>query len=196
MIPAPHEIPSYGPAATLAANLQALVPPLGTDRLLLRAPRIDDFDLFAGIACSGRGAGIGGPLSRDAAWAEFMQMTGTWYLRGHGCWTVCHSGRAIGFVLIGFEPGDLEPELGFLFDAGSEGRGFAFEAARAVMDHARDDLGLATLVSYVAQDNARSVSLALRLGGARDAAAEALLPEPDCHDTRVYRYDLTQGAAR
>lgn len=191
----PHEFSPTGAAAALAGRMQSLVPVLGTDRLLLRAPKIDDFDLFAEIAGSGRAAGIGGPMSREAAWSEFMQMTGTWYLRGTGCWTVCYGGRAIGFVQIGFEPGDMEPELGFLFDAAFEGRGFAFEAARAVMTHAHETLGMTTLVSYVARDNARSIALALRLGGARDAAAEDLLPDPDRHDTNVYRYDLTGATA-
>ncbi|WP_425049373.1 GNAT family N-acetyltransferase [Psychromarinibacter sp. S121] len=191
----PHEFSPMGPAAGLADRMQSMVPVLGTDRLLLRAPRIDDFDLFAEIACSERAAGMGGPMSREAAWSEFMQMTGTWYLRGTGCWTVCNGGRAIGFAQIGFEPGDMEPELGFMFDAASEGHGFAYEAARAVMTHARETLGMTTLVSYVARDNARSISLALRLGGARDAAAEDLLPEPDRNDTNVYRYDLTGATA-
>lgn len=192
---APHEIPGLGPLAALAGRMQALVPPLATERLLLRAPKIDDFDLFAGIAGSERGAGIGGPMEREAAWAAFMQMTGTWYLRGHGAWSICHGGRAVGFVLIGFEPGDREPELGFLLDAEAEGKGIAFEAARAVMAHARDDLGMTTLVSYVDGANARSISLALRLGARRDAEAEAALPEAD-RGTRVYRHDLTKGPAQ
>ncbi|MDF0601767.1 GNAT family N-acetyltransferase [Psychromarinibacter sp. C21-152] len=186
-----HEIPRPGPASALAAALQARIPVLTTDRLTLRAPRLEDFALHAEIACSPRGAGIGGPMSRGEAWADFIQLTGTWLLRGHGAWTVTEGGTPVGFVLIGFEPGDEEPELGYMFTEAAEGRGLAQEAARAVIAHARDALKMTTLVSCVALDNDRSARLAERLGATRDAVVEATGDGA----TRIYRYDLTKGSA-
>ena len=182
---APHERPSTGPAAALAARLQALIPVIETERLRLRAPRIGDFDAYAGIACGPRGEGIGGPMSREDAWADFMQVTGTWLLRGHGGWTIEDraTGELLGFVLIGFEPGDREPELGFLLTRDAEGRGIATEAAAAARDHGFGPLGLSSMVSYVHENNRRSIALAERLGGVRE------IPDDwDEPDTLVFRH--------
>lgn len=125
-------------------------------------------------------------MDEEAAWDDFCRMTATWLLRGHGVWVVepKAGGEVLGFVLIGCEPGDREPELGFLFRAVGEGQGYASEAARLAKTHAFVTLGLSGLVSYVAEGNERSTRLAERLGGERDLAAEAELGEGD----RVYRY--------
>ncbi|MEM9972849.1 MAG: GNAT family N-acetyltransferase [Pseudomonadota bacterium] len=188
-----HELPTPGAAEEHAVRIAGAVPVIETHRLRLRAPALADFPAFAEIAMGPRSAGIGGPMPREVAWAEFMQMTATWILRGHGWWTVEHRTDAavLGFVGLGFEPGDHEPELGYMATESSEGKGFVFEACRAAMEHARSALGLTTLVSYVDRKNTRSARLAERLGAARDAEAEALL---DPEDTAfVYRHDLAKG---
>ena len=176
MIRAPHENPATGAAASFAAKLQAALPVLETARLVLRAPCIEDFETYAAIGESDRGRYLVEDNSdRDALWLDFAQMVACWLLRGHGVWTVerKQDGKAIGFVLLGFEPGDHEPELGYLFLPEAEGHGYAQEAARAARAHAFDTLGLKTLVSTIDPDNARSIRLAERLGATRDAAAEA-----------------------
>ena len=98
-----HETPPTGAAADLAAGMQALIPVLETERLVLRAPRIEDFDAFAAMVDGPRGAFFGHPKTRADAWEIFMQLTGTWPLRGHGAWTVTDraSGTVLGMVLIG-----------------------------------------------------------------------------------------------
>ena len=168
-----HERALPGPAAAFAAALSARLPVLDTPRLRLRAPRLGDFDAWAEIFCGPAGPPLGGPFTRDQAFAEFAAAVGTWLLRGHGPWTVepRDGGAALGFVLIGFEPGDAEPELGFLFRPAAEGRGYALEAATAARDHARR-LGLPSLVSYVAPDNRRALRLADRLGARRDGVLD------------------------
>ncbi len=190
----PHECPATGPTAALAAQIQGHVPRIETARLILRAPRIEDFETYAEIACSDRATGIGGPMTRAEAWADFAQVCVTWYLRGHGGWTVVRreGGAPLGFVLIGFEPGDRAPELGFLFTAAAEGQGFAAEAAQAARDHGFGPFALESLVSYIDPANTRSIALAERLGAMRDAEAEAALgPDVVC---LVYRH--APGAAR
>ncbi len=160
-----------GPAAQ-AARVAACVPAIETARLRLRAPRASDFDTWAGIACGPRGVHMGGPMSRDAAWYDFIQIAASWMLHGHGGWTITwkDADAALGFVLIGLEPGDREPEIGWLLSEAAEGRGIAAEAAAAVRAHA-DDLGLPTLVSCIDNANRRSAALARRLGGRPDLAA-------------------------
>ncbi|MDR7123577.1 GNAT family N-acetyltransferase [Pseudotabrizicola sp. 4114] len=148
-----------------AARHGAVLPVLHTARLTLRAPRLSDFDAYRAIACSDRGQYFGGPMPVADAWDDFARMTAIWLLRGHGVWTVEAKPAVVaGFVLIGFEPGDLEPELGFMFLPGFEGKGLAFEAASAARDHAFAALGLTTLVSYIDPANLRAQSLAARMG--------------------------------
>jgi len=182
---APHEIATPGPAADVAAALRARLPVIETERLRLRAPVIEDFPVYAEITTGPRGIHVLEAPDREAAWLDFTQMIATWLLRGHGLWTVeDHAGEVQGFVLIGFEPGDHEPELGFLVRERAEGKGIAAEAATAARQWAYDTAGLATIVSTVDHGNARSCALAERLGATRDPAAET------AHDNaiRVYRH--------
>lgn len=166
---APHERSIPGPAADFAAMLGAQIPMIETARLRLRAPRLTDFDAWAEIFTGPAGRHMGGPFDRDDAFTEFAATCGLWLLRGHGVWTVepKAGGTALGFVLVGFEPGDQEPELGYLFRATAEGQGFATEAAAALRDHAFGALGMDRLVSYVDPENARSARVAERLGAVR-----------------------------
>ena len=189
---APHERPATGPAAALAARMQALVPVIETERLTLRAPRIEDFAVYLDIAGGPRSAGMGGPMTRTEAWADFIQVVGTWYLRGHGGWTIVErqTGEVLGFVLLGFEPGDREPELGYMLTEAAEGRGIATEAARAARDQGFGPFGLPSLVSYVAEDNAPSIRVAERLGALLDVPADW-----EHADTLVYRHHPPKGTA-
>lgn len=177
------ETPRPGIPAQFALALQGQLPTLATDRLILRSPRVTDFDIYAEIACSDRGQHIGGPMSREAAWFDFSQTVSTWLLHGHGLWTIGHGPDIAGFVLLGFEPGDQEPELGFMLRESAEGQGIAFEAAQAALDYAFTDLGWTTLVSYIAPENARSIALARRLGALPDGEIDE-----DGEITLVYRY--------
>lgn len=178
------ETPPSGVAATRARKTAATVPELTTERLRLRAPETADFDTFAEILCGPRGVHIG-TYTRETAWLDFAQLVATWLLRGHGLWTVepRDGGEPLGFVLLGFDQEDPEPELGYMFTARSEGRGIAFEAARAARDFAFDELGWTTLVSFVAEGNTRSAALAQRLG----ARADGKITDAD-GAMLVYRY--------
>ena len=67
----------------------------------------------------------------------------------------------------------------------AEGKGFALEAARAVMAWARDSFGWDRLVNIIDPANTRSIALGLRLGGVIDPT----LPGIDPGDV-VIRHDL------
>ncbi|GAB1377760.1 GNAT family N-acetyltransferase [Pararhodobacter aggregans] len=187
MIAAPHETPIPGPAQDAARAIAAHVPVLRTARLVLRAPRLEDFPVYAEILTGPRAEPMGEVLTRADAWDDWCRLVSLWLLRGHGIWTLeTLAGETAGFVLIGFEPGDLEPELGWFLTEAHEGQGLAEEAAQAVLAHAWGPLGLTTLVSYIAPDNARSRALARRLGAA----------PLETHDgCEVWRHHPT-GAAR
>lgn len=192
-----YQRPSTGPCARLAERMQAEVPVLTTARLTLRAPRIEDFGGFAEMVLGPRGSYFGAPGTAEEAWAIFLQLTGTWYLRGHGAWavTLSETGALLGFVLIGAEPGDREPELGWILAEEAEGKGYAQEAAEAVRAQAFGAFALPSLVSYVDAGNTRSQALARRLGATRDSAEEAamgatLAPGEHC---LVYRHHPEGG---
>ena len=169
---APHERPPTGPAAALAQRIAAQVPVLETERLWLRAPRITDFQVYARIACSQRAKFMGGPMTREEAWNDFARTSSVWLWRGHGAWIMAPKagGDPLGVVVLGFEPGDREPELGIALVQAAEGRGLALEATRAARDYAFRSLDLPRLVSYVSPDNTRSVALMEKLGAKREPA--------------------------
>lgn len=165
-------------AATHALpGLVAAIPVLTTARLVLRAPRLDDFPLLVVIDESVKETSLRERGRRETSWQDLMQMTATWVLRGHGWWTVEANGAAAGFVGLGFEPGDREPELGYLLAPEARGKGYATEAATAARDCARDMLKLPSLVSYIYEKNVASQNVSGKLGAARDAVAEAALGE-------------------
>lgn len=152
-----------------ARRMAASVPVLHTPRLTLRAPRLEDFAPYATIVCTDRGVHVGGPFTEDEAWADFCGMVANWLLRGHGNWVVeTRAGGFVGFVLIGFEPGDADPELGWFLTEAAKGHGYATEAAMAARDHAFAALGLARLVSYIDPENSASARVAERLDAVRD----------------------------
>ena len=164
-----------GRAAQQAAATAATVPVIETERLRLRPIRASDFDVWADIACTERGTHIGGPMTREDAWYDFIQLAASWMLHGHGGWTITDKDSddrraGHGFMVLGFEPGDREPEIGWLLAKSAEGKGIAFEAATAVRAYALD-LELPSLVSYIDNANHRSEALARRLGGRPDMAA-------------------------
>ena len=170
--------------ADLAARVAGAVPTLETERLVLRAPQLSDFDTYARIVASPRARYLT-VMSREDAWYDFAQMIAIWSLRGHGLWSVEAKvgGQLLGFVVLGFEPEDPEPELGFIFTEEGEGHGYAFEAASTARDFAFGQLGWNTLASFVAKGNSRSQRLAERLG----ATIEREISETD-GTTLVYRH--------
>lgn len=184
-----HERIAPGAPADFAAGLRAALPVIETPGLRLDAPNLADFPIWAEILGSPRARYMDGPYDRDAAYTEFAAMLGTWLLHGHGVLAIRPKagGAALGFVCVGLEPGDHEPELGFFVAAANEGKGAAFEAASALRDWARAQ-GIASLVSYVDPKNSRSVRLASRLGANRDAAAEAVYAGTPDEGVAVYRH--------
>ena len=182
----PWEMSPTGASAELAVQICALVPRLETERLILRAPVLPDFETFNAIFESERSEWMGGPFDRSGAWDEFTECASGWLLRGHGAWAIEDraTGDTLGFTLVHMEFGDREPELGWFLTEAAEGHGYALEAAGAARRFAHDTLQLTSLVSYIDPPNARSTSLAKRLGAKRDQQAETAFSE----DVQVWRH--------
>lgn len=154
------------------AAIAAVIPTLETERLILRAPRLSDFEVLEPIWRSDHGKFIGGPMNEEDAWLDFTQAVAGWVLCGIGYWVVTlKDGAVLGLIGIGAETEDPELEFGWLFTTSAQGNGYATEAAKAVHGYAFQTLGLKTLVSFVDNTNARSIALAARLGATPDPTA-------------------------
>ncbi|HSF95598.1 MAG TPA: GNAT family N-acetyltransferase [Thermohalobaculum sp.] len=162
------------------------IPTIETERLTLRAPRLEDFEPFAAHMASPRSVWEDGPLDRARAWKEFASARALWDLRGYGSWSLADRARGdyLGEVGI-YQPAHYpEPEIGWMVLAQAEGKGLAHEAALAVRGWAYDRRGLGALVSYIDPGNDRSIRLAERLGARLDEAS----PKPEGEVCVTYRH--------
>jgi len=142
-----------------------MVPTLTTDRLVLRGWRDDDLDAYAAITADPEVMRFMGHLNdRAQAWREIAMFVGHWELRGHGFWVVERDGELIGRVGLWRPEGWPGLEVGWLLGRHAWGHGYATEAARASVEHARRELGAGRLISLIAADNVRSQRVAERLG--------------------------------
>ena len=170
-----HEIP---PAVHPLPAVLTAIPVVATERLSLRAPTLADFPCLLEINQSVKETARSGARSRTRSFQDFAQMTATWIWRGHGWWAVDDDSGVVGFVGLGFEAGDICPELAYLMHPRARGKGYATEAASAARDYAREVLRLPDLISYVSEANTASQNVVAKLGARRDAHAEAEVGEP------------------
>lgn len=146
------------------------IPTLETQRLVLRAPRADDFDVYAAFMGSPRSEFVGGPVVRGEAWKDFASFLGCWALHGYGPFSVEEkaSGAFVGMIGPWFPVHWPEPEMSWDLMEGYEGRGYATEAALESRDWAYRSAGWSTAISLVAAENHASRGVAQRLGCVRE----------------------------
>lgn len=146
------------------------IPTLTTPRLTLRAPKAEDFDVFAEFFMSERAQFVGGPATREQSWRMLATELGHWPLRGYGRWAVeeTATGRFAGIIGPWNPDGWPEPEIGWDLMNGFEGKGYATEAALASLEYAYGTLGWTTAISLVAPPNHGSRKVAQRLGARHD----------------------------
>lgn len=152
---------------------------LHTERLILRPPRIEDFDGFAELQGDAEVAQfIGGPVSRAEAWRRFLWQPGAWALQGFGMFSVIErdSGQWLGqlgpWLPVGW-PGN---EVGWAFRRMAWGKGYALEAAKPAIDWAFEHLGWDDVIHCIDPGNVASQRLAERLGSR--LLRQSSLPEP------------------
>ena len=86
-------------------------------------------------------------------------------------------------------------EIGWRLAAGHWGKGYATEAARAVLDYGFGSLGLKEIVSFTVPANVRSQAVMQRIGMTRDPAGDFNHPHiPQGHPLRRHvLYRLPQN---
>ncbi|MEZ5750964.1 MAG: GNAT family N-acetyltransferase [Paracoccaceae bacterium] len=163
-------------------------PVLDTGGLILRAPEATDWAAWLAFMQSPRSRHVrAGDMTEGQSWRAFGHVIGHWVLRGFGMFVITEKGHdaALGACGPWFPAGWPEREIGWsIWVDSAEGKGIAFEAARAVRDHVFGALGWDTAVSYIDPANTRSAALAARLGCVKDAAP-AIIGE---HAADVWRH--------
>ncbi|GAD55074.1 GNAT family N-acetyltransferase [Limimaricola cinnabarinus] len=168
-----------------------MIPSLTTDRLHLVPPSLAHLPAERAFFASERSSFVGGPAPRHKAWRVIALHLGHWQILGFGMWAAIErdTGTPVGLVgLWGPEPWPM-PELAYHLYEGAEGCGYATEAGRAVLNFARDRLGMTELASMIDPANAASQSVARRLG-AQNTGTE-FRADPEGKPVEIWRHDLT-----
>ncbi|GAB5400049.1 MAG: GNAT family N-acetyltransferase [Aureisphaera sp.] len=85
---------------------------------------------------------------------------------GYGSYTVNlnETGETIGACGL-YKRDNLEhPDIGFAFLPEFIGKGYGFEAASAIMNYAKEELGITTVLGFTVDYNASSIALLKKLG--------------------------------
>jgi RimJ/RimL family protein N-acetyltransferase len=149
-------------------------PVIETDRLILRAHRLDDFPALAAMWGDPAVSQFisGKPSSREECWARLLRYSGHWALLGFGFWAVQSkdSARLIGDVGFANWERDISPSLdglpegGWVFSSEAHGRGIATEAVNAALAWMDEKFGAKTTSCIIGPENAASIRLAQRAG--------------------------------
>jgi RimJ/RimL family protein N-acetyltransferase len=116
--------------------------------------------------------GVRTPEQARAYISDRFEGKAWWVVRDSG------SGEALGLAgIVPTRPGLEVPDLGYAFLARHSGKGYATEAAQAVLDHARGPLGLARLAAITTLANTPSQRVLEKLGFRR--GADRRLPDHD-----------------
>ncbi len=169
-------------------------PRLETQRLILRLPRIEDFDRYAELQAHEEATRhIGGVQPRHAAWRKFLQMPGAWAVQGYAMFSVIDkaSGRWIGQLGPWQPEGWPGTEVGYAFHPDAWGQGYAVEAAVAAIDWAFDTLGWSEVIHCIAPDNTASQKVAQRLGS-KNRGPGKLPPPLDDHSIDIWGQSRTE----
>lgn len=149
--------------------MTSTTPVLETDRLILRAPRAEDFEPWAAFAADEEAARhLGGVQDRALAWRGICTVAGAWTIRGFSMFSVIEkaTGRWVGRL------GPWEPEgwpgteVGWGLSRDCWGKGYATEGAIAAIDWAFDHLGWSEVIHTIEPANVNSQKVARRLGSA------------------------------
>ena len=150
------------------------VPYLHTERLVLREYRPEDFDAFAAHLADPVSSAHLGTADRQTAWRFFCSQAGQWLIYGAGWWAVEEkkTGQLVGNVGAFFRDESTVMDLGWHTYRAFWGKGFANEAAGAVLHHAFEIRREPKVRALIAAANESSLRVAKRLGLTYEAETE------------------------
>jgi RimJ/RimL family protein N-acetyltransferase len=148
-------------------------PVLQTNRLRLQAHTAQDIDHVAALWANPDVVKyIGGtPSSYEASWSRLLRYAGHWQLLGFGYWAIFESGSGAFIGEIGLADYRREitpslagmPEMGWVLSPEFHGKGYAYEAANAVLNWA-DEQNIATTCCIISPEHTASLKLAAKCG--------------------------------
>jgi RimJ/RimL family protein N-acetyltransferase len=169
-----------------------------TERLVLRPPRLEDFDAWAGLMNDAEAARfIGGVQPRAVAWRGLMTMAGAWNLQGFAMFSVIEksTGRWIGRLGPWMPEGWPGTEVGWGLVRDCWGKGYATEGATAAIDWVFATLGWVEVIHLIAADNLASQAVAKRLGS-QNRGRVRMPPPFDAEQADVWGQSRSQWSAR
>ena len=137
-----------------------------TERLILRPPQAGDFEGWATFFADPEATRhMGGPRSEPLAWRHFLMMVGAWNIQGASSFSLIdkRSGQWLGWCGPWHPAGWPGREVGWSLAREAWGRGYATEAARALLALART-LGHKRLFASHFVDNPASGRVLQKLG--------------------------------
>lgn len=141
--------------------------PIETSRLLIRPIRLDDLDKLAEIVADAkvmRYIGNGSPLDRDQTEAYIRKTMRSEEENGYSRYAVCLRDSEILIGVCGFMDFRGEVDFGWRYARAFWGKGFATEAARAVLDYGVRSIGLRRIVCQAYTENRASIRVIEKLG--------------------------------
>ena len=166
-----------------------------TQRLRLRTLEADDAVFYLGLVNdpafiefigdrkirtvdAAREAIVAGPAAMQAA-------------RGHSIYLVelKETGEPLGMSGLIKRDTLEEVDIGYAFLPQHCGKGYAYEAGAAVVEHARRDIGLERLLAITSPGNATSIALLAKLGFGFDKVVHLTEDDPG---TNLYSLDLAR----
>ncbi|HEU4853406.1 MAG TPA: GNAT family N-acetyltransferase [Telluria sp.] len=140
-----------------------------TERLTVRTMTIDDAPFFHALVtdpCYLRIIGDSGVRTLEQARASLTERVLVPQAElGYSRYLVqLHDGTAIGSCGLVRRPTLDGPDLGYAYLPAYWGRGYAVEAARAIVEHAQRDIGMTRLLGITSPDNTASIGVLTKLG--------------------------------
>lgn len=158
------------------------IPTIETPRLRLRPHRIEDFETYASLWGNEDVVRyIGGTAStKEQTWARLLRAAGHWHHFGFGFLAIeeKQSGRMIGEAGFHEAKRDIKPsiegtlETGWLLSPEHHGKGYAFEAVKALIDWGDANFPEMTMTAIISPENEPSLRLAAKLGFQEFARAD------------------------
>jgi len=164
---------------------------LETERLVLREVAEADAAFVLDLLNSAgfiENIGDRGVRTQDEACGYIRErVIGSYQAHGFGMWLVEVAKRPVGLAGLVKRDGLDDPDVGYAFIADAWGRGYAQEAAAAVVRHARGKLGIGKLAAITSPENYASMAVLRKIGF--DFRGMIVLPDADREST----YFVSEG---
>jgi len=152
----------------------AAVPVIETERLKLRGYSVDDYPAFLAMSRLPEFYRFltPEPMPPEEVWKTLLRSAGHWALLGFGFWAIEEkaTGEYIGNTGFLNLKRDLEPslgdapEIGWVIAPSTHGKGYATEAATAVLAWGQQHFGPVRTVCIIDPENEASLRVAAKLG--------------------------------